>query len=80
MTGDPLREVNFYLLADNIPLLRMIPGFEDFDPQHEVLRCDELGTGLGDAPLAFSIKLSRVTDKRQACPQPNTQRILHEAQ
>ena len=27
MTGDPLREVNFYLPTDNIPLLRMIPFF-----------------------------------------------------
>ena len=29
LTGEPLREVNFYLPTDNIPLLRMIPGFED---------------------------------------------------
>ena len=36
MTGEPLREVNFYLPADNIPLLKMIPGFEDFNPQTEV--------------------------------------------
>ena len=53
MTGEPLREVNFYLPADNIPLLRMIPGFEDVNPQTEVLHCDKPGTGLGDAPRAF---------------------------
>ena len=34
MTGEPMREVNFYLPASNIPLLRQPPGFENFDPQN----------------------------------------------
>ena len=50
LTGKPAREVNFYLPANNIPLLRQLPGFEDFDPQTEVLHCDKPGTGLVDAP------------------------------
>ncbi len=57
LTGEPLREVNFYLPASNIPLLRKLPGFENFDPMKEVLHCDKPGTGLVDAPRAFSIKL-----------------------
>jgi len=68
MTGEPLREVNFYLPADNIPLLRMIPGFEDFDPQNEVLHCDKPGTGVSDALRAFSMKLSKVADERRLVP------------
>ena len=68
LTGEPMREVNFYLPADNIPLLHMIPGFEDFDPQSEVLHCDKPGTGLGDAPRAFSIKLRGVTDECKLVP------------
>ena len=57
LTGEPMREVNFYLPANCIPILRLVPGFEDFDPQREVLHCDKPGTGLTDAPRAFSIKL-----------------------
>ena len=61
ITGEPVREVNFYLPASNIPLLKQLPGFEDFDPQTEVLHCDKPGTGLVDAPRAFSIKLKGCT-------------------
>ena len=35
---------------------------ENFDPQTEVLHCDKPGTGLVDAPRAFSMKLKRVTE------------------
>ena len=35
LTGEPQREVNVYLPASNIPILRRVPGFEDFDPQKE---------------------------------------------
>ena len=38
--------MNFYLPANNIPLLKKIAGFEDFDPQTEVLHCGKLGTDL----------------------------------
>ena len=64
ITGDPVREVNFYLPANNIALLKQLPGFEDFDPTQEVLHCDKPGTGLVDAPRAFSIKLRDVTEKK----------------
>ena len=64
MTGEPMREVNFYLPASNIPLLRQLPGFGDFDPQNEVLHCDKPGTGLVDAPRAFSMKLRGVTESK----------------
>ena len=64
LTGNPVREVNFYLPADNIPLLQKLPGFETFDPQKEILHCDKPGTGLADAPRAFSIKLRKVTEEK----------------
>ena len=64
LTGEPVREVNFYLPASNVPLLRQLPGFEDFDPQTEGLHCDKPGTGLADAPRAFSIKLRGVTEDK----------------
>ena len=57
LTGEPMREVNFYLPGYNIPMLRQLKGFEDFDPMHEVLHSDKPGTGLVDAPRAFSLKL-----------------------
>ena len=60
LTGEPLREVNFYLPAYNIAHLRTLPGFEDFDPQAEVLHCDKPGTGSVGAPRAFSMKLAGV--------------------
>lgn len=42
-----------------------MPGFTDFDLSREVLHCDKLGTGLNDAPQAFSLKLKSIT--RQKC-------------
>ena len=71
LTGEPAREVNFYLPAYNTPLLRKIPGFEDFDPTKEVLHCDKPGIGLVDAPRAFSLKLQTVT-KDKCGLQPST--------
>ena len=69
LTGEPAREVNFYLPAYNVPQLRRIPGFESFDPLTEVLHCDKPGTGLVDAPRAFSLKLLKVTrDKCRLMP------------
>ncbi len=55
-----MREVNFYLPAVDVPLLHQVPGYHDFDPDTEVLHCDKPGTGLVDAPRAFSMKLNRV--------------------
>ena len=64
LTGEPMREVNFYLPAACIPLLRQVPGSEDFDPRTEVLHCDKPGTGLTNAPRAFSLKLKTVTEQK----------------
>ena len=63
LTGEPVREVNFYLPAYNIPQLRQVSGFENFDPNAEVLHCDKPGTGSVDAPRCFSIKLAKVTEQ-----------------
>ena len=32
LTGEPVREVNFWLPPSNTPLLRKVPGLETFDP------------------------------------------------
>ena len=61
LTGGKQREVSCYFPASSIPLVRKVPGFEDFDPTKEVLHCDKPGTALVDAPLAFSMKLGMVT-------------------
>ena len=49
-------------------MLRTLPGFKDFDPQTEVTHCDKPGTGLVDAPRAFSIKLKLVTGEERIVP------------
>ena len=61
LTGEPLREVNFYLPGYCLPFLRKIKGWEDFDPLKEVIHCDKPGTGCVDAPRCFSLKLAKVT-------------------
>ena len=61
LTGEPIREVNFYLPSASIPFLKQVEGFENFNPMLEVLHCDKPGTGLIDAPRAFSMKLNQVT-------------------
>ena len=63
LTGTQPREINFYLPAADIPLLRTLPGFEGFDPQKEVLHCDKPGTGLADAPRASQGKLVGIFTK-----------------
>ena len=64
MTGQPQREVNFVLPPSSVEVLRRIPEFSSFDSAKEVLHCDKPGTGLRDAPRAFSMKLRKVT---QSC-------------
>ncbi|MCP3885256.1 MAG: hypothetical protein GY700_07245, partial [Propionibacteriaceae bacterium] len=64
ITGEPEREVYFYLPTNNIPLLRKIPGFEDFNAQLEVLHCESAATGTVDAPRAFSLKLGQITSEQ----------------
>ena len=71
LTGEPIREVNFSLPRACVDILRQVPGFEDFDENVEVLHCDKPGTGLVDAPRAFSMKLAMVT-KDQCHMMPTT--------
>eukprot|EP00974_Lingulodinium_polyedra_P028313 2731480-Lingulodinium_polyedra.AAC.1 len=52
------KEVNFELPGGSVTLLQQVPGFEKFNPQLEVLHCGKPGTGLRDAPAAFSRKLN----------------------
>ena len=64
LTGEPIREVNFYLPQHCNSILRQVPGFEDFNESVELLHCDKPGTGLVDAPRAFSMKLAQVTKSK----------------
>ena len=82
LTGEPLREVNFYLPAYNISMLRTIKGFETFDPNTEVLHCLKPGTGCTDAPRCFSMKLATVTQGKcnmQPCSVDGELCYLHDS-
>ena len=61
LTGEPIWEVSFYLPGNCVSILKQVPGFEDFNEHTGVLHCDKPGTGLVDAPRAFSLKLSQIT-------------------
>ena len=64
LTGEPLRDVSFVLPTGSIAALRQLPGYSDFDSTTECLHCDKPGTGLKDAPQAFSLKLKSVTRRK----------------
>eukprot|EP00974_Lingulodinium_polyedra_P028861 2781219-Lingulodinium_polyedra.AAC.1 len=57
------KEADFVLPWGSVSLLQQVPGFESFNPQFEVLPCDKPGTGLRDASVAYSRKLSSATSK-----------------
>eukprot|EP00974_Lingulodinium_polyedra_P077728 7524846-Lingulodinium_polyedra.AAC.1 len=57
-----MQEINLFLPANSIPLLRKLPGFEGFDPQAEVLHCNTPHTEFVDTAKAFSVKLATLTD------------------
>ena len=61
ITGEPLRDVNFYLPPDSVSVLKQLPGYANFDPAREVLKSLKPGTGSVDAPRAFHLKLAKVT-------------------
>ena len=59
-TGTPLRAVEFDLHSLDIPVLRKLKGFEDFDPKSETLRMIKPIYGLKDASRAWRHKLHQV--------------------
>ena len=67
-TGEPLREVNFELPASTAAILQQVPGYETFDHRLEVLHCDKPGTGLRDAPRAFSKNFEKLQTTVGSCP------------
>jgi hypothetical protein len=60
LTGAPLREVEFEVRPEDVPLIRRLPGFEDFDPAKEVLKMLKSIYGLKDAPRAWRKRLHQV--------------------
>ena len=62
ITGEPKRDVCFDVPRGSLATLRKLPGYEDFVLSKETLRCIKPGTGLKDAPQAFSMKLTRVLE------------------
>ena len=57
LTGEQLRAVEFDLTSEDVKILRLIPGFEDFDPAMETLTMIKPIYGLKDAPRAWRKKL-----------------------
>ena len=70
LTGGPVREVHFTLPKGAARILRMIPGYEDFDEVTECLRCTKPGTGTVEAPRAFSLKLRGITQGPDCAMKP----------
>ena len=60
LTGTEVRKVQFRLAPEDIPILRKIPGYEDFDPETEVLEMIKPIYGLKDAPRAWRKRLHQV--------------------
>ena len=60
--GEVSRSVQFKLPAGSIPMLRALPGYEDFDGATEALRMLRAGFGLKDAPRAWAMVLQKVLE------------------
>ena len=61
--GGELRQVQISLPPGSEHLLRTIPGYEDYNPQSEVLVMLKPGFGLKDAPRLWLMALKRVLGK-----------------
>eukprot|EP00971_Amphidinium_carterae_P351093 6491908-Amphidinium_carterae.1 len=60
LTGTPLRVVELDLAAEDIAIVRMQPGFEDYNPLLETLRLRKAVYGLKDAPRAWELRLKQI--------------------
>ncbi len=56
----PVRTVQFKLAPADVTMLRIFPGFEEFDPKTEVLDMLQAIYGMKDAPRAWKKKLHLV--------------------
>eukprot|EP00438_Fugacium_kawagutii_P035880 Skav204682 [mRNA] locus=scaffold1284:96116:106049:- [translate_table: standard] len=70
VTGQEERVVHFTLPPGSAQILRLIPGYEQYDERYHVLKCLKPGTGCKDAPRAFSLKLASVTRSEQVGLKP----------
>ena len=50
LEGEVIRDVQFTVPPGSVPVLRTIPGYEDFNDTTEVLQMLRCGFGLKDAP------------------------------
>ena len=53
-------QVCFVLPVGSAQILRQLPGFAHYDERYHCLQCLVPGTGTGDAPRAFNLKLTGV--------------------
>ena len=61
LTGEVIRSVQFELTRpEDVALIRRIAGFEDFDPNTEVLDMIKAIYGLKDAPRAWRMRLHQI--------------------
>ena len=56
-TGQPIRSIQFDLPPGAASILRMIPGYENFDPATETLEMLKPGFGTVGAPRAWAMEL-----------------------
>jgi len=59
-TCTQLRALEFEVAKDEVELFRELPGFEDFDPEKEVLKMLKSIYGFNDAPGAWRKRLHQV--------------------
>ena len=60
LTGEPPRKVYFVLPTGAAPIIRRIPGYQNYDERYHCLQALIPATGTADAPRAFTLKLSKV--------------------
>mgnify|MGYP003328451570 CR=1 FL=1 len=68
LTGEQLRHVEVDLDAEDVALIRTIPGYTDFNPRTETLQMLKAVYGLKDAPHAWRKRLHQVLEGFRLVP------------
>ena len=71
-TGEEEEVTHFTLPAGAAAVLRLIPGFEDYDERYELMLSLKASTGTKGAPRAFSMKLASITRSPPINMRPTT--------
>ena len=68
LTGEQLRHVEVDLDAEDVALIRQLPGYTDFNPRTETLQMLKAVYGLKDAPRAWRRRLHQVLTEFRLTP------------